>query len=213
MTETFLYSVKPRRPIQLDGSVIIKTPKSLLLTKEDVLTCIDKGAIVYRRFANEDKLEPVTKYNLDRLHNNKFITEDEYAKAEKDELGKNSGTVSIAEPVVESEPAKVEEKVEEPVIAEPEKVEEPVETEAPVVGTPVEEVAEEAPAVEEEVKEEVVTTEETESSEDTSEVSEVESDETVAEVDQVSGSDAVEESESKEDSNNQFKNYKKKKNK
>lgn len=210
MTETFLYSVKPRRPIQLDGgSVIIKTPKSLLLTKEDVLTCIDKGAIVYRRFANEDKLEPVTKYNLDRLHNNKFITEDEYAKAEKDELGKNSGTVSIAKP----EPVKVEEKVEEPVITEPEKVEEPVETEAPVVGTPVEEVVEEAPVVEEEVKEEVVTADETESSEDTSEVSEVESDETVAEVDQVSGSDAVEESESKEDSNNQFKNYKKKKNK
>lgn len=208
MTETFLYSVKPRRPIQLDGgSVIIKTPKSLLLTKEDVLTCIDKGAIVYRRFANEDKLEPVTKYNLDRLHNNKFMTEDEYAKAEKDELGKDSGTVSIAEP----EPVKVEEKVEEPVITEPEKVEEPVETEAPVVGTPVEEVVEEAPVVEEEVKE--VVADETESSEDTSEVSEVESDETVAEVDQVSGSDAVEESESKEDSNNQFKNYKKKKNK
>lgn len=201
MITTFLYSVKPRRPIQLDGNVLIKTPKSLLLTKEDVLTCIEKGALVYRRFANEDKLEAVTKYNLDRLHNAKFMTEAEFGKLEKDNLGKDSGTVTVNTVPVE-EPVKV---VEEPKVVEEVKVEEtPVEEVAPIV--------EETPVVEEIQEEVVVTTDEVESSNDTSEIVEVETEDAVAEVDQVSGSDAAEVSESKEDSNNQFKNYKKKKN-
>ena len=50
--ETFLYTVKPRKTIiGLSGSVkVLRTSKSVYLTKEDVYLCL-KSATVYRRFA------------------------------------------------------------------------------------------------------------------------------------------------------------------
>ena len=138
MEQTYLYSVRPRKPIKdLDGVPFIRTPKSLQLTKEDVLKCLDKGS-VYRYFANENKLEKVTVNNLDRLHNAKFMDEATYEKFLAGELGKDSGTVveNIPTPVVEEkkEEVKEEPKVEEapaaPVVEEVKPEEEHVVEEA-----------------------------------------------------------------------------------
>lgn len=80
MSERYLYSVHPRKPIKnLSNVSVIRVPKSLSLTLEDVLICL-KSAIVYRRFANENKIERVTILNAERLHNAKFMTEEEYEK-------------------------------------------------------------------------------------------------------------------------------------
>lgn len=124
MEQTYLYSVRPRKPIKdLEGVPFIRTPKSLQLTKDDVLKCLDKGS-VYRYFANENKLEKVTVNNVDRLHNAKFMDEAEYEKFLAGELGKDSGTVVNNKAVVEEkkEEVKVEPAVEEvkpePVVEE-----------------------------------------------------------------------------------------------
>lgn len=109
MEETrFLYSVYPQRPIKgiLPNNRPINGPRSLSLTKEEVLTCLKFGT-VYRRFANEGKNERVTMSNIDRLHNERFIMEKDYVV---DSLGKDSGTVVNTAPVVKT-PEKAEEKV------------------------------------------------------------------------------------------------------
>lgn len=75
---TYLYTVNPRKIIKgISGVNILRTPKSLQLTKEDVYTCL-KSASVYRRFANEDLIKRVTTGNVDRLHNEKYMTDEEY---------------------------------------------------------------------------------------------------------------------------------------
>jgi hypothetical protein len=111
MEETrFLYSVYPQRPIKgiLPNNRPINGPRSLSLTKEEVLTCLKFGT-VYRRFANEGKNERVTMSNIDRLHNERFIMEKDYVV---DSLGKDSGTV------VDTAPVKTPEKAEDKVIEE-----------------------------------------------------------------------------------------------
>jgi len=107
MEETrFLYSVYPQRPIKgiLPNNRPINGPRSLSLTKEEVLTCLKFGT-VYRRFANEGKNERVTMSNIDRLHNERFIMEKDYIV---DSLGKDSGTVVDTAP--EKTPEETEEK-------------------------------------------------------------------------------------------------------
>lgn len=101
--KAFLYGVNPRRPIKnLNDEVpIIRTNTSLFLTKEEVQKCLP-FASVWRRF-NTSTLERVTADNIDRLHNEKFYTEEEWKIAEKEKLGENRGKVEDKkpEPVVE----------------------------------------------------------------------------------------------------------------
>lgn len=94
----YLYSVKPRKPICLPGARPIRVPKSVYLNKSEVRECMKLGS-VYRRFANEDnRNEKVTTDNIDRLHNAKFMTEDEYAKYLDREMYGNRGSVIYSNP-------------------------------------------------------------------------------------------------------------------
>ena len=117
MSERYLYSVHPRKPIKnLSNVAVIRVPKSLSLTLEDVLTCL-KSAVVYRRFANENKIERVTILNAERLHNAKFMTEEEYEKFLIAKAG-DTKNVTIAAPVTETvvDHSEKEEKVVEPEV-------------------------------------------------------------------------------------------------
>lgn len=99
MSDMFLYTVKPRKAIVgLSGSKVVRTNKSLYLTKEDVLICL-KNAIVYRRFANEGINERVTIDNVDRVHRENYIAESDWAAYCAQEKSKDHGTVKV--PVVD----------------------------------------------------------------------------------------------------------------
>lgn len=102
MSDMFLYTVKPRKAIiGLSGSTkVVRTNKSLYLSKEDVLICL-KNAIVYRRFANEGINERVTIDNVDRVHRENYIAESDWAAFCAQEKSKDHGTVINPDPVVE----------------------------------------------------------------------------------------------------------------
>lgn len=119
----FLYSINPKKLIRfLNGNPIIppiRTSKTLSLTKEEVRECLKYGSL-YRRFANEGVNVRVTLNNIDRLHNAKLMTEEEYEKFLEEENKKpqvesdpmNRGTVfdteeRVPEPKKETEPAPV----------------------------------------------------------------------------------------------------------
>ena len=144
----YLYSVYPKRPIKniIENIPIIKTPKSLQLSKDEVEKCLKFGSI-YRRFANEGRNEKVNTLNIDRLHNDKFMTEEEYAKFLDSQIDSNAGTV-INNINQSDENLSVEVKEETSVVED----EKNVETSVEEVSNTVEEPKNEA--VEEEVKEE-----------------------------------------------------------
>ena len=102
MSDMFLYTVKPRKTIVgLSGSAkVVRTNKSLYLTKEDVLICL-KNATVYRRFANEGINERVTIDNVDRVHRENYIAESDWATFCVQEKSKDHGTIKV--PVTEKE--------------------------------------------------------------------------------------------------------------
>lgn len=119
----FLYSINPKKLIRfLNGNPIIppiRTSKTLSLTKEEVRECLKYGSL-YRRFANEGVNVRVTINNIDRLHNAKLMTEEEYKKFLEEENEKpqvesdsmNRGTVfdteeRVPEPKKETEPTPV----------------------------------------------------------------------------------------------------------
>lgn len=119
----FLYSINPKKLIRfLNGNPIIppiRTSKTLSLTKEEVRECLKYGSL-YRRFANEGVNVRVTLNNIDRLHNAKLMTEEEYEKFLEEENEKpqvesdsmNRGTVfdteeRVPEPKKETEPTPV----------------------------------------------------------------------------------------------------------
>lgn len=119
----FLYSINPKKLIRfLNGNPIIppiRTSKTLSLTKEEVRECLKYGSL-YRRFANEGVNVRVTLNNIDRLHNAKLMTEEEYEKFLEEENKKpqvesdpmNRGTVfdteeRVPEPKKETEPTPV----------------------------------------------------------------------------------------------------------
>lgn len=119
----FLYSINPKKLIRfLNGNPIIppiRTSKTLSLTKEEVRECLKYGSL-YRRFANEGVNVRVTINNIDRLHNAKLMTEEEYKKFLEEENGKpqvesdsmNRGTVfdteeRVPESKKETEPTPV----------------------------------------------------------------------------------------------------------
>ena len=165
---TFLYSVSPKKPIKgiLENGRPINSSKSLQLTLDQVQKCMACGS-VYRWFANEDKLERVTSLNMERLHNEKFMTEEEFAEFKLNGVAGNAGKVVdvVEEPAPVVEEAKVEEEVAAPA-ADETPVEEVKVEEAPVVEeekveevAPVEEVVEEVHATEEAPVEEVATEE------------------------------------------------------
>ena len=78
MEQRYLYSINPKtRIVNIPGIAVIRSPKSLSLSKDEVVKCL-KVATVYRRFANENKIEKVTNLNIDRLHNAKFISEEQW---------------------------------------------------------------------------------------------------------------------------------------
>lgn len=75
--KSYLYSVHPKRIIKgLESVDVIRAPKSLYLTLEDVKKCIRLGT-VYRRFSSSD-ITRVNTTNVERLHNEKHMNEDEY---------------------------------------------------------------------------------------------------------------------------------------
>jgi len=166
--ERFLYSVYPKKPIKdlLSNGRPINSPKTLSLTKEEVLYCMKSGT-VYRRFGEDNRNERVTTLNLDRLHNRKFMTEDEWKKL------KEESTVVVEQPKKPVEPIRptvintiVKPVVEESKVEEPKKVEPVVEesTQEETVEETTEEVTEdESMDNSEEVVEEETEEEETDS--------------------------------------------------
>lgn len=151
MEETrFLYSVYPQRPIKgvLPNNRPICGPKSLSLTKEEVLICLKFGT-VYRRFANENRNERVNLDNLDRLHNERFIMEKDFVV---DSLGKNSGTVVDTTPEKTPETKAEETKVEDTPVSEAEVKEEAVEESTVVKDEKAEDVDSTESAVEDEAE-------------------------------------------------------------
>ena len=141
MTDTrYLYSVNPHKPIILPNTMPIRNPKSLYLTLDEVKTCLKRGA-VYRRFADIGINERVTVLNAERLHNEKFMTEEEYAQFLEDNVAYKRGTIS----------EKVEKKAEEAPV-ESETVETPDETVEEADTTTEDDEVEEAPVESETVE-------------------------------------------------------------
>lgn len=125
----FLYSINPKKLIRfLNGNPVIppiRTSKTLSLTKEEVRECLKYGSL-YRRFANEGVNVRVTLNNIDRLHNAKLMTDEEYEKFLEEENEKpqvesdsmNRGTVFDTE---ERVPESKKETEPTPAIVEEEK--------------------------------------------------------------------------------------------
>ena len=104
MDTIYLYTVHPKKIIKELPTLPIRRPKSLYLDKDQVAICLKYGS-VYRRFANENRNERVTISNLDRLHNEKFMTEEEFEKFKLSKIADNRGSITNGQPVV---PAKDE---------------------------------------------------------------------------------------------------------
>lgn len=196
--EVFSYQVNTIMPIIGLSCGTIMVPSTVKLTKEDVLVCLKK-APVFRRFVNR-KLERVTISNIDRLHNENYMTEEEYEEF-LDKQNDNRGKVSEA-PVVEEK--------KEP---EPEPVVEETPVEEPVEETPVVEEVKEESVTEDSMIEETETVEEAAQIEDTieEEVTESINDEEVSE-DVTETPDLVEETDSENKVHNNRYNNKKKHN-
>ena len=94
----FLYTVNPRKVITgLSGVNAIRTAKSLFLTKEDVKICLQK-ATVYRRFASEGINERVTVGNIDRLHRENYVSEEDWEATAIKEMSEGHGIVNDVTP-------------------------------------------------------------------------------------------------------------------
>ena len=114
----FLYTVNPRKVITgLSGVNAIRTAKSLFLTKEDVKICLQK-ATVYRRFASEGINERVTVGNIDRLHRENYVSEEDWEATVIKEMSEGHGIVNDVTPdLTKNEEAKGEEDTtEDPVV-------------------------------------------------------------------------------------------------
>ena len=117
--KSYLYSVHPKRIIKgLESVDVIRAPKSLYLTFEDVKKCIRLGT-VYRRFSSSD-IARVNTANVERLHNEKHMNEDEYKQFLIAQSSAGQQTVTKHEEVKQPEPEKKETR---PVVNEEKKVE------------------------------------------------------------------------------------------
>lgn len=130
--ERFLYEIRPIKPIKdLIPGKGIKAPCSMQLTKEEALHCMKYGS-VYRNFSDSG-MNPirVTGSTIDRLHNAKFISEDEWMKKIGKEIvsEQQEETTTVEETPVEEVPVATEEVVEENTVEETPAVEEVAEEE------------------------------------------------------------------------------------
>lgn len=130
--ERFLYEIRPIKPIKdLIPGKGIKAPCSMQLTKEEALHCMKYGS-VYRNFSDSG-MNPirVTGSTIDRLHNAKFISEDEWMKKIGKEIvsEQQEETTTVEEAPVEEVPVATEEVVEENTVEETPAVEEVAEEE------------------------------------------------------------------------------------
>lgn len=119
--ERFLYEIRPIKPIKdLIPGKGIKAPCSMQLTKEEALHCMKYGS-VYRNFSDSG-MNPirVTGSTIDRLHNAKFISEDEWMKKIGKEIvsEQQEEESTVEETHVEEVPVTTEEVVEENTIVE-----------------------------------------------------------------------------------------------
>lgn len=166
--ERFLYEIRPIKPIKdLIPGKGIKAPCSMQLTKEEALHCMKYGS-VYRNFSDSG-MNPirVTGSTIDRLHNAKFISEDEWMKKIGKEIvsEQQEETTTVEETPVEEVLAATEEVVEENTVEEtPAVVEEVAEEET----TETEDTQDFLPTEEEEST--VTSSEEEQKSQDTSAV-------------------------------------------
>ena len=151
LEEVYPYQVNTRMPIVGLTIGILKVPATVKLTKEDVIICMKK-APVFRRYSNGIK-ERVSISNIDRLHREDFISEEDYNKM----IDKENDHRGEVREVEKETPVVVEEKIEEVApIVEPETVEEPNEgIEVPVGEEATLEVSEEEINKIEDVSEEV----------------------------------------------------------
>lgn len=95
----FKYSVNPRRQINEIKEVgSIRKNCTLNLTKDQVRTCLKTGAIIYRRFSPSNIVR-VFGIDLDRLHNEKFYSEEEWNKMQ--ETKGSDDVTTPEEPVVD----------------------------------------------------------------------------------------------------------------
>lgn len=105
--KSYLYSVHPKRIIKgLESVDVIRAPKSLYLNLEDVKKCIRLGT-VYRRFSSSD-IARVNTANIERLHNEKHMNEDEYKEFLITQSSAGQQTVTKHEDAKQSEPEKKE---------------------------------------------------------------------------------------------------------
>ena len=117
--KSYLYSVHPKRIIKgLESVDVIRAPKSLYLTLEDVKKCIRLGT-VYRRFSSSD-IARVNTANVERLHNEKHMNEDEYKQFLIAQSSAGQQTVTKHEDAKQPEHEKKETR---PVVNEEKKVE------------------------------------------------------------------------------------------
>lgn len=117
--KSYLYSVHPKRIIKgLESVDVIRAPKSLYLTLEDVKKCIRLGT-VYRRFSSSD-IARVNTANVERLHNEKYMNEDEYKQFLIAQSSAGQQTVTKHEDAKQPEHEKKETR---PVVNEEKKVE------------------------------------------------------------------------------------------
>lgn len=95
----FRYTVTPVGVIKLEslGNVGIRSPKTLDLTLDEVKVCLKK-AKVYRRF-NGSLIKKVTLSNCERLHNEEYISEEDYKDFVIKNKSKDRGTVKETEDV------------------------------------------------------------------------------------------------------------------
>lgn len=150
-TERFLYEIRPIKPIKdLIPGKGINTPCSMHLTKEEALHCMKYGS-VYRNFSDSG-MNPIrtTGKNIDRLHNPKFISEDEWEKMKNKDTVQEV-TVEEIETTVEESDKEVDETSQEEVMEDAITVEDvPVEEPVPTVEEQPEEKEDFLPIEEEE---------------------------------------------------------------
>lgn len=76
----YLYSVNPKKMIKtLKNAPAFRIPKTLELELEDVKECLKYGS-VYRRFTGATGNVKVTVDNVERLHNEEFMTPEQYSQ-------------------------------------------------------------------------------------------------------------------------------------
>lgn len=105
----YMYSVNPKRLIKtLKDVPAFRVPKTLELEIDDVKECLKFGT-VYRRFTGPAGNVRVTVDNVERLHNEEFMTPEQYKQFIID--NNSQGHSQVREP----EMKKIDEDVAEPV--------------------------------------------------------------------------------------------------